>query len=53
MILGAQVGPASLNLLKGQEHLRLKQVLGDAFSEEAVEGLRPMLQECTELFCQR
>ena len=30
---GVQVGAASLNLLKGQEHLRLKKALGDAFSE--------------------
>ena len=48
-----QVGTASLNLLKGDEHLRLKKILGDSFSEEAVEGLRPVLQECTQLFCKR
>jgi len=47
------VGTASLNLLKGDEHLRLKRILGDAFSEEAVEALGPVLQECTELFCTR
>ena len=48
-----QVGTASLNLLKGEEHLRMKKILGDAFSEEAVEALRPTLQECTQLFCKR
>ena len=51
--MGVQVGTASLNLLKGGDHLRLKKVLGDAFSEEAVEVLRPTLQECTQLFCKR
>ena len=25
-----QVGPASLNLLKGEEHLRMKRVLGSS-----------------------
>lgn len=48
-----QVGGASLNLLKGEEHLRLKRTLGDAFSEEAVEALAPVLQECTQLNCKR
>lgn len=53
MLSGVQVGGASLNLLKGEEHLRLKRALGDAFSEEAVEALAPVLQECTQLFCKR
>ena len=53
MLSGGQVGGASLNLLKGEEHLRLKKALGDAFSEEAVEALAPVLQECTQLFCKR
>ena len=53
MLSGVQVGGASLNLLKGEEHLRLKRTLGDAFSEEAVEALAPVLQECTQLFCKR
>ena len=42
-----------MNLLKGDEHLRLKRLLGDAFSEEAAEALKPTLQECTKLFCKR
>ena len=53
ILLGVQVGTASLNLLKGDKHLRLKKVLGDAFSEETVEALKPTLQECTKLYCKR
>ena len=53
ILVGVQVGIASLNLLKGEEHLRLKKTLGDAFSEEVAEALRPTLQECTQLFCKR
>lgn len=52
-VVGVQVGTASLNLLKGEEHLRLKKILGEAFSEEVAEALRPTLQECTQLFCRR
>lgn len=47
------MGTQSLNLLKGEEHLRIKRVLGEAFSEEAVETLHALLQDCTRLFCDR
>ena len=48
-----QVGKQSLNLLKGEEHLRIKRVLGEAFSEESVEHLLVLLRECTWDFCDR
>ena len=51
--LNVQVGPASLNLLKGGEHLRMKRLLGEAFSEEAVVALLPELEACAHSFCHR
>ena len=48
-----QVGAQSLNLLKGEEHLRIKRVLGEAFSEDSVDSLRVLLRECTWDFCDR
>ena len=48
-----QVGKQSLNLLKGEEHLHIKRVLGEAFSEESVERLLVLLRECTWDFCDR
>ena len=48
-----QVGPSSLNLLKGEEHLKMKRLLGEAFSEQAVVALLAELETCTQNFCQR
>ena len=48
-----QVGPQSLNLLEGPVHIHLKRLLGDAFSEEAVNAFLPQLQICAQSFCQR
>lgn len=47
------MGPQSLNLLDGPVHLHLKRLMGDAFSEEAVDALLPQLKECAQQFCQR
>lgn len=48
-----QVGTASLNLLKGEEHLRMKRLLGEAFSEQAVAALMPEVEACAHSFCQQ
>ena len=51
--LGVQVGPASLNLLQGKRHARVKRLLGQAFSEEAVAAVLPALVATTHCFLQR
>ncbi len=51
--MSVQVGPSSLNLLKGEEHLKMKRLLGEAFSEQAVAALLAELETCTQNFCQR
>ncbi|CAL8466560.1 g6096 [Coccomyxa elongata] len=47
------VGAQSLNLLEGAQHIHLKRLLGDAFSEEAVNALLPQLEACARAFCER
>ena len=48
-----QVGPLSLNLLKGEQHARVKRLLGQAFSEEAVAKVVPALIATSRAFCSR
>lgn len=48
-----QVGPASLNLLKGERHARVKRLIGQAFSEEAVAAVLPALVATTQTFVDR
>jgi cytochrome P450 len=48
-----QVGPLSLNLLKGEQHARVKRLLGQAFSEEAVAKVAPALDATAQAFCSR
>lgn len=40
-----QVGPRSLNLLKGEEHDRVKSLMGSAFSRKAIGCYVPRMQK--------